>query len=89
MVNYTEDIKKRIRNPKYLNLITTADEAAKYIEDGMVIGMSGFTPSDYPKLIPLALIERKKAGEDIKVDVYAGATLGQEVDVKMVQEGML
>ena len=33
MVNYTEDIKERIRNPKYLNLITTADEAAKYIED--------------------------------------------------------
>ncbi len=89
MVNYTDDIKKRIRNPKYLNLITTAEDAAKYIKNGMVIGMSGFTPSDYPKLIPLALIERKKAGEDIKVDVYAGATLGQEVDVKMVQEGMI
>lgn len=89
MINYTEELKKRIRNPEYLNLITTAEEAAKHIENGMVIGMSGFTPSDYPKLIPLALIDRKKVGEDIKVDIYAGATLGQEVDVQMVQEGMI
>ena len=36
-MNYTEDIKKRIRNPKYLNLITTAEAAAKYIREARTV----------------------------------------------------
>ena len=44
-----EELSGRLRNKELCDLIMNADEAAKIIEDGMVIGVSGFTPSGYPK----------------------------------------
>lgn len=46
----------------------SAKEAAQFIKDGKVLGMSGFTTLDYPKLIPLEHFKRKK-DEPLKVDV--------------------
>lgn len=69
-------ISERIRNKTGIDLIVSADEAAKLIEDGMVIGVSGFTPADDPKAVPAALAERVKCGEKIKIDVIAGGALG-------------
>ena len=37
----------------------TAEEAAALIENGEVIGTSGFTPAGYPKAIPVALVLEK------------------------------
>ena len=40
----------RLRNPQLFDKIVTPEEAAALITDGMNVGVSGFTPSGYPKL---------------------------------------
>ena len=70
------NIESRIRSINGMDLIRTAEEAAEYIEDGMVLGVSGFTPADDPKAVPYALVKRVKNGEKIRVDVLAGGALG-------------
>ena len=70
----------RIRCKALLDKVVTAEEAAKLIKDGDTLGCSGFTPSGYPKAVPLALGERVKAGEEIKVQILTGASVGPELD---------
>ena len=64
-------------------LMSAADAAAK-IENGMTVGMSGFTGSGYPKAVPLALADRIEAehaeGRPMKVRVWTGASTGPELD---------
>ncbi|MCT4619567.1 MAG: acetyl-CoA hydrolase/transferase family protein [Marinisporobacter sp.] len=80
----------RIRNKELASKITTAEELAGLINDGMVIGVSGFTPSGYPKAVPLALAERvKNTGEKMSVSVYSGASLGPEVDGAWAEAGII
>lgn len=45
----------RLRNPKLFDKIVTPEEAAALITDGMNVGVSGFTPSGYPKKTTIAL----------------------------------
>ena len=62
----------------------TAAEAAALINHGEVLGCSGFTPAGYPKAIPTALAARARGlhdrGEQFKVSVYTGASVGDELD---------
>lgn len=74
-------LSNRIRNNKLLDKVCTAKEAAMLIKDGMKVGTSGFTPSGYPKAVPLALAElAKKNKEKIKISLYTGASVGDELD---------
>jgi succinyl-CoA:acetate CoA-transferase len=61
-----------------------AEEAARLIESGTAVGMSGFTGSGYPKAVPLALaaqIEAEHAaGRAFKVRMWTGASTGPELD---------
>lgn len=84
-----EILRRRIRAERGEELLMSAAEAAGYIEDGMVLGVSGFTPSDYPKLIPRELVKRVENGEKLQVDIYSGATVGTEIDTEMVRAGMI
>ncbi|KPI48313.1 succinate CoA transferase [Clostridioides difficile] len=84
-----EELRERLRNEKLCDLIMNADEAAKIVNDGMVVGLSGFTPSGYPKAVPLAVAERAKRGEKIKLTVYSGASLGPEVDGAWSEAGII
>ena len=54
------DILDRVRNKALHAKIVSAQEAAELIKPGMNVGTSGFTPSGYPKAVPLALAERMK-----------------------------
>ncbi len=72
--------KDRIRSSKAETLIMSADEAAKCIEKEMIIGVSGFTPSGYPKAVPLAIAKRGKLGEELDLTLYTGASVGPEID---------
>ena len=58
-------LEARLRDSKALSLVRSAEEAAEIIKDGMTVGVSGFTPSGYPKAVPLALAERAKGCEFI------------------------
>lgn len=73
------DITDRVRNKELRSRIVTAEEAAAFIKPGMSIGTSGFTPSGYPKAVPLALAERMKK-EPFKINLWTGASVGPELD---------
>jgi succinyl-CoA:acetate CoA-transferase len=86
----TADIRARIRNDRLESKITSANVAAELIRDGMTVGISGFTPSGYPKDVPLALARRVKArGKPFHVNLYTGASTGPEVDGAWTEAGII
>ncbi|ERI09347.1 acetyl-CoA hydrolase/transferase family protein [Aneurinibacillus aneurinilyticus] len=81
---------KRLRNKIIQERLVTAQEAASWIQDGMTLGLSGFTQAGDAKAVPRALVERvKETGEKLKVNVYTGASLGSEVDGIMAEAGII
>ena len=74
----------RVMNAALRSKIMTAEAAAALIPSGVNIGMSGFTGSGYPKLVPLALANRMNAaharGEKFKVGIWTGASTAPELD---------
>src|SRR5690625_4505630 len=80
----SHDLGKFIRDSRFESKVVSAEEAASYIEDGMILGMSGFTLFGEPKEFPLALSERGKK-ENFKVNVYTGASIGQTADQSMAE----
>jgi succinyl-CoA:acetate CoA-transferase len=81
MILEQKTYKERLKNAKLHDRIMTPHEASLLIKDKMVVAVSGFTPSGYPKDVPIALAERvKKDNEQLKVTLYSGASLGPEVD---------
>ena len=83
------ELKKRLRSDRAEELIMSAEDAAKFIEDGMVVGVSGFTPSGYPKAVPLALAERAKNGEKLQIELFSGASVGPEIDTALVETDVI
>ncbi|GHV36053.1 acetyl-CoA hydrolase [Synergistales bacterium] len=67
----------------------TADEAAALVEKGMIIGCSGFTPSGYPKVVPQALARRSEARGAIPITLWAGASVGPELDDELSRAGCI
>ena len=68
------------------NKIMTADEAAKIIQSGMTVGMSGFTLVGYPKAIPQALA---KSGHAKDLTICIGASAGDDLDGVLVRAGLV
>jgi len=79
----------RIRSAALRSRIMSADDAAALIQPGSSVGMSGFTGSGYPKLVPTALAARMEAahaaGDPFKVKVWTGASTGPELDGAMAK----
>jgi succinyl-CoA:acetate CoA-transferase len=83
-----DDYQDRIRLPLLTERVTSAAEAAKWIKDGMTIGMSGFTRAGDAKAVPLALAERAHK-EPLKITLITGASLGNDSDKKLTEAGAL
>ncbi|RUL47384.1 succinate CoA transferase [Lysinibacillus antri] len=79
-----KDLSQFIRNEAFLDKVVSAEEAASWIEDGMNLGMSGFTLFGEPKEFPLALSKRGQ-NEKFKVNLYTGASLGPTADQSMAE----
>jgi succinyl-CoA:acetate CoA-transferase len=79
---------ERIRFARLRDRVVSAEEAASWIEDGMTLGLSGFTRAGDVKAVPFALVERAK-NESFKVNVYTGASLGSDVDKLFAEAGIL
>ena len=82
------DIKSRVHCEAAMAKVTTAEAAAALIKDGMNIGVSGFTPSGYPKAVPLALAERAKT-DPLKINLWTGASVGPEIDSALTNAGVV
>ena len=67
----------RITCPELSTKIVTADVAARHIDNGQRVAMSGFTGSGYPKAVPGAVAARAQAahekGADFRVELWTGA----------------
>ncbi|QYY44117.1 acetyl-CoA hydrolase/transferase family protein [Aneurinibacillus thermoaerophilus] len=83
-------LEKRLRNKTLQQRLVTPQEAATWIQNGMTVGLSGFTQAGDAKAVPRALVERvKKSGESFKINVYTGASIGSEVDGVMAEAGII
>lgn len=82
------DIKDRVLCEAALAKITTAEAAAEFVKDGDNLGTSGFTPSGYPKAVPLALAEKGKKAP-FKINLCTGASVGPEMDGEMTKAGII
>ncbi|WP_312114674.1 acetyl-CoA hydrolase/transferase family protein [Brevibacillus reuszeri] len=81
---------ERLRDKRMADKIVTAEVAAGWIEDGMTIGLSGFTRAGDAKVVTLALAElAKKENKPFGVNVYTGASLGSDVDAVMAEAGII
>ena len=83
-------ILERIRCKQLKDKVITAEAAAAMVQDGMLVGASGFTFSGYPKAIPLALAKRvKESGEHLKIALMTGASVGTELDDTLTNAGII
>ena len=71
----------------------SAENAAAMIQDGDILGVSGFTLAGYPKAVPLAIASRAEkmhaAGEKFQVTLYAGASTGDSCDGALARAGAM
>ncbi|MFO1500542.1 MAG: succinate CoA transferase [Verrucomicrobiota bacterium] len=62
----------------------TAEEAARFINDGETIAVSGFTAAGAPKAVPTAVAHRAEeehtAGKPFKINLISGASTGRSLD---------
>ena len=62
----------------------SATDAAAMIENGDILGISGFTLAGYPKAVPSALAARAEKlhseGKPFKVSLFSGASTGDSCD---------
>ncbi|MCI3206632.1 MULTISPECIES: acetyl-CoA hydrolase/transferase family protein [Pandoraea] len=78
----------RIRLASLRDRVMSADDAAKLVGDGMVVGMSGFTRAGDAKDMPIALARRAKANP-MKITLITGASLGHDSDKTLTEAGVL
>lgn len=79
-------LEDRIRYAPLRNKICDAAQAASVITNGTNLFISGFS-AGYPKLIPAELARRATEGEDLKINLYAGASTGGLVDDVLAEAG--
>ena len=77
--------RERIRLANANGKIKTPEEAAALVEKGMTVGCSGFTPSGYPKTVPLALARRCETEGPIPITLWTGASTGPELDGELTR----
>ncbi|MFD1928317.1 acetyl-CoA hydrolase/transferase family protein [Sporosarcina siberiensis] len=82
------NVNERINNLELRNRIVSPEEAASWIQDGMTLGLSGFTRAGDVKAVPLALVKRAET-ESFKVNVYTGASLGSDIDRLFAEAGIV
>ncbi|MGE7993696.1 acetyl-CoA hydrolase/transferase family protein [Pseudomonas sp. NPDC089554] len=78
----------RIRLSSLHSKVMSAADAAGLIEDGMTVGMSGFTRAGEAKAVPHALAERARQSP-LKISLMTGASLGNDLDKQLTEAGVL
>ncbi|MBD2836831.1 acetyl-CoA hydrolase/transferase family protein [Pseudomonas sp. JM0905a] len=79
---------ERVRLSSLLDKVMSAAEAAALIEDGMTVGMSGFTRAGEAKAVPQALAARAKE-QPLQISLMTGASLGNDLDKQLTEAGVL
>ena len=77
----------RLRSTALFEKIATPEQAAALIEDGMNVGVGGFTPSGYPKKTTMALAKAIKNGKKCRINIWSGASVGPEIEEELAAVG--
>ncbi len=80
---------ERILHPGARKLVVSPEEAAALIEDGMNVGCSGFARAGYPKVVPTALARQVAEGRQARINVWTGASVGEELDGVLSSQGAI
>ncbi len=78
----------RIRHPGLQDRITSAEQAALLVRNGMTVGMSGFTRAGDCKSVPAAIASRAER-EPLSMTLITGASLGHDTDKLLAQANAL
>jgi succinyl-CoA:acetate CoA-transferase len=78
----------RIRRPSLMDRVCSAEQAARLVQDGMTIGMSGFTRAGEAKAVPLAMAERATL-DPFRITLMTGASLGNDIDRRLTEAGVI
>ncbi len=74
----------RVKHQGLRNKIMSAEQAAAFIRDGMMVGISGFTGTGYPKAVSEALAKQAQAahaeGRPFKIRMLTGASTADDCD---------
>jgi len=71
---------ERIRNRELRERVTTAEDAAAFFRDGMVVATCGTALSGYPRAVFAALRERIGNGDSLRIDLLCTGPLGPEIE---------
>ena len=85
-------LEERVRCKELLSKVKTPEECVQYFKDGMNVGMSGFTPVGYPKVVPIALcdhVEENNLQGKLRLNLFIGASVGAEVEDRMATLNMI
>ncbi|TCM70973.1 succinyl-CoA:acetate CoA-transferase [Acinetobacter calcoaceticus] len=78
----------RIRLASLHDKVMSAEQAATFIQDGMTVGMSGFTRAGEAKAVPQALVKQALVNP-LKITLITGASLGNDLDKQLTEAGVL
>lgn len=74
----------RIASTELRAKLMSADEAAQFVNNGDLVGMSGFTGAAYPKALPTAIANKAKEahskGDAFTIDMLTGASTAPDCD---------
>ncbi len=83
----------RIHNPQLRSKIMSAEEAAKLVKNGDNVGVSGFTGSGYPKVLPDAIAAHGQKlhakGEEFRIGLWTGASTAPELDGSLAKANVV
>ncbi|CAF3250540.1 unnamed protein product [Rotaria sp. Silwood2] len=72
--------------------LMSAEDVAEKLPEKLTLGASGFTPAGYPKVIPSAFAQRiknSKNPENFSINLYTGASTGDELDGVLARTGRM
>ncbi|HEY3367577.1 MAG TPA: acetyl-CoA hydrolase/transferase family protein [Symbiobacteriaceae bacterium] len=83
-------IEERIRHKGLRQRVCWPHQAAELINDGDVVGISGFTRAGDAKVVLLELVKRsEREGRPIRIDLWTGASVSDQVDGVLAEHGLL
>lgn len=85
----TEKVQRRIRRKDLFGKITTPEEAARSVKDGMKVATGGATHAGYPRAFFIALAGRIRKGDRFQIDLHTCSPLGYEIDAELAGLGMV
>ncbi len=84
---------ERVQHEGLRAKIMSAEQAAEFVQNGMTVGISGFTGAGYPKALPTAIAEKGKAlhaaGKEFSIGMITGASTAPECDGVLAAAGVI